>query len=330
VLKTFLSVSDGQMAAIRDASGGASALASKTLDASKKGLVQLLKSATDVTSSAIAQVRGAPAPTAATAGVSRTKEDLSFAELESYLAQQAPLLTAMHGAAAASAQRYREQAHALLDFGSSLRALAAAEGAETPLGGVLGTVGAVGTWSSSTATYEQSVCALEAFVERLNDYVRGCRGVKEAVDYRAASSVALAAALGEVDRLRALSTALANSPAPSAGAERAKAEADLAGAQAAAAAARATYAKAAAGFVEEMIRYREAFRADLRSMLLDLAHTQLRTESKLTQAWDACARKVAERAGGGGGGGGGGAAAAGGGGGGGYAGEGGGGEEVDL
>jgi hypothetical protein len=130
----------------------------------------------------------------------RSAEDASFRDLEGYLLGSAPLVTALYNASAVHALRAREQAQLLLDFGAALRALGQTEGGA--LGDSLSAVG-LAAWASSTAEYEAAVCATEALVERLADYVRLARAVRETLDARARASADLADALTHVERLKA-------------------------------------------------------------------------------------------------------------------------------
>jgi len=259
----------------------------------KRVVLKALKTAKVLVQDAIAQARGsgggpsggggtsvAPAGGAAAA---RSAEDASFRDLEGYLLGSAPLVTALYNASAAHALRAREQAQLLLDFGAALRALGQTEGGA--LGDSLSAVG-LAAWASSTAEYEAAVCATEALVERLADYVRLARAVRETLDARARASADLADALTHVERLKALVASLAHSAAPSAAKDRYAAEAELGEAQRLAAAARVEYDAAAAGVVAEAARARAGQAADVRAMLLDFVTTQVRTELKLAAAWE--------------------------------------------
>lgn len=258
----------------------------------KKTVMKFVKTATNAVSSTIHNLRGtAVIPSSpSTAGASRSAEDMSFAELETYLLGQAPLLTALYNEAAAVAVRAREQAQLLLDYGASLRALGHSEGG--PVGQALSVVG-LASWAASTASYEQAVCETELFVEKLADYVRGTRAVKECIDSRGKASAELAEAVAEVERLRALIVALAASPTPQAAASKAQAEVDLQMAQKASSDARSFYDKCAAGVIGEVERMRSSMRSDFRSMLLEFIATQVRTDLKLASAWDRIAAEAA-------------------------------------
>jgi len=292
--RKFVAFPAEALASLRE--GSRTELVKGVAEEGKKTVLRLVKLASVQVQSAIAQARGAPAPSsAATAGASVSVEDMSFSELEVYLLGQAPLLTALYNEAAAVAVRAREQAQLLLDFGASLRALgqseggmAAAPGGPPPpssLGTSLVAVG-LASWAASTASYEEAVCETELFVERLADYVRGTRAVKEAVESRARASAELAEAQGELERLRAFGVALANSPpTATSGKDKAQNETDMAAAQKASAAAREFYDRAAAGLIGEVERMRGQMRADFKGMLLDLVSVQVRTELKLSQAW---------------------------------------------
>jgi hypothetical protein len=261
----------------------------------KKQILKLVKTASVAVQGAIAQARGAPnaAAVGSSTSASKTAEDLSFADLETYLLGQAPLLTALYNESASVAVRAREQAQLLLDFGASLRSLGQAEGG--PLGTSLASVG-LASWAASTAAYEQAVCETELFVEKLADYVRGTRAVKECVESRGKASAELAEAVGEVERLRALIVALGASPTANAIKDKAQAEIDLQIAQKVSADTRAAYDKCAAGVIAEVERLRAGMRADFQGMALDFIAIQVRTELKLAAAWERIANDVATNA----------------------------------
>ncbi len=130
------------------------------------------------------------------------------------------------------------------------------------------------------------MCETELFVEKIADYVRGTRAVKECVDARGKASAELAEAVGEVERLRALIVACAASPSPSAAKDKAQAEMDLSIAQKLSADARTFYDKCAAGVIAEVERLRGGMRGDFKGMLLDFIAVQIRTELKLAAAWE--------------------------------------------
>jgi hypothetical protein len=271
------------MAIAREGNGAAQ----RTLETGKKTLVRLLKTASSVAHDAIATVRGGGSTAASS--VSASTQDVAFAELDAYLSAQAPLVELLHGAAEKLAQRSREQAALLLEFGHSLRALGTAEGGS--IGTNLTTAGTA-SWASSTTAYEQSVCHMEAFVEKLADYVRDARSIRTTLDERARASHALSEAAGEVDRLRALLTALSSSVAPTAMRDRQAAESELPAAAAAATAARAYYDKTVASVLTEVERKRTCMKTDFRSILLDFVSIQVRTENKLAAAWEVTAQKI--------------------------------------
>ena len=268
----------------------------------KRTVLKLIKTATVQAKAIVAQARGQPQVAVAAAGSgSATVEDMSFADLEQYLLGQAPLVTALYNEAAGVAVRAREQAQLLLDFGSALRALGQSEtgagagaGAAAPaaaggVGSLSSSLMSVGlaSWAASTAAYEQAVCETELFVEKLADYVRLTRAVKECLDSRARASADLSEATSELERLRAVGVALANGPmTPTSGKDKAQNEIDLQIAQKAAADARAFYDKAAASVLSETERLRANMRLDFRAMLLDFVSIQVRTELKLSQAWE--------------------------------------------
>jgi hypothetical protein len=276
-------MSSEAMAFARDGNGATQ----RTLESGKKTIVRLLKTAGSVASDAFASVRGSGA--SASGPASSTTHDLAFAELEAYLTTQAPLIALLYNAAATLANRYREQAQLLLEYGQALRALGAAEG-----GAVGSNLTHVGTacWASSTTAYEQAVCQTESFVEKLADFVRDARAVRSTLDERSRASRQLTAASNDVDRLRALLTALATSAAPTAMRERQTAEADMAMATRAAIDARTYYDKVAAAILSEVERMRASQLASFRTILLDFVSCQHRTELKLANAWEAVAARV--------------------------------------
>ena len=304
VFRKFVAFPAESLASLRE--GSRTELVKGVAEEGKKTVLRLVRLASVQVQSAIAQARGAPAPSAATAGASVSVEDMSFSELEAYLLGQAPLLTALYNEAAAVAVRAREQAQLLLDFGASLRALGQSEGGMAAVPGgppppsSLGTsLVAVGlaSWAASTASYEQAVCETELFVEKLADYVRGTRAVKEAVDSRVRASAELTEAQGELERLRAFGVALANSPpTASSGKDKAQNEVDMANAQRASTAAREFYDRAASGLIGEVERMRSQMRADFKGMLLDFVSVQVRTELKLAQAWQRIEAEAARAA----------------------------------
>jgi hypothetical protein len=290
--RKFISFSPEAFAGLRD-----SARTDKVkgvAEEGKKQILKLVKTSVIAVQGAIASARGAPnASAAGSSSASRSTEDISFAELETYLLGQAPLLTALYNESASVAVRAREQAQLLLDFGASLRALGQAEGG--PLGSSLASVG-LASWAASTAAYEQAVCETELFVERLADYVRGTRAVKECVDSRGRASAELAEAVGEVERLRSLIVALGSSPTPNAARDKAQAEIDLQIAQKVSADTRAAYDRVAAGVIAEVERLRVGMRVDFQGMALDFIAIQVRTELKLAGAWERIANDVAANA----------------------------------
>jgi hypothetical protein len=250
----------------------------------KKQVMRVLKTATVIVKDAIAQARGnAPSSAPASTASSRTVEDSSFRDLEMYLLGQAPLITALYNSSAALALRAREQAQLLLDLGAAMRALGQTE--TGALGESLNSVG-LACWASSTAAYEAAVCDTEALVERLADYVRLTRAVRETLDTRSRASADLADAITTVERLRSLVTSLSMSTAPSAAKDKYSADTDLSEAQKAAAEARTQYDAGAAAVIMEVDKLRGSMVVDFRSMLLDFVHTQLKTELKLAQAWE--------------------------------------------
>ena len=292
LFKRFISVSPEAMAMLRDGGGShAQALVMGTVDKSKKVILRLFKSATVLASDAYAQARGVQGTVVS--GASASAQDVAFAEVDAYLAAQAPLVATLYSAAAVLANRNREQAQVLLAYGSSLRELGAAERAEAPAAGdALATVG-VASWAASTTSYEQSVCLTEALVEKLADFVRNARAVKDAVAERARASAQLSDVSAEVDRLRALLTALGSSASPNAARDRSVAEADMAAAARALVDARAYYSKVSDALLSEVDRLREAMRTDFRTMLLQFAATQVRSEQKLAAAWESISAKIA-------------------------------------
>ena len=276
-------MSSEAMAFARDGNG----TTQRTLESGKKTIVRLLKTAGSVASDALSSVRGSGAHAGAPS--SSATHNVAFAELEAYLSTQAPLVALLYNAAATLANRYREQAQLLLEYGQALRALGAAEA-----GAVGSNLTNVGTacWASSTTAYEQSVCHTEAFVEKLADFVRDARSIRFTLDERARASRQLTAASNDVDRLRALLTALATSAAPNAARERQTAEADMAGAQRAAVDARAYYDKVAASILSEVERMRVNQLVNFRTILLDFVAAQHRTEVKLAAAWESISAKI--------------------------------------
>lgn len=257
----------------------------RTLQSGKKTIVALLKTASSAASDAFASVRGGPGVVT----TSSATQDVAFAELDAYLTAQAPLVALLYNAAANVASRSREQAQLLLEYGQTLRALGGTEG-----GAVGASLTSIGTasWAASTTAYEQAVCQTEAFVEKLADYVRDARAIRFTLDERARASRVLSDASSDVDRLRALLTALSSSAAPSAMRDRQAAEAELPGAVRTATDARAYYDKTAASILAEVERTRTNMRADFRAMLLDFTSIQLRTELKLAAAWESIAAKL--------------------------------------
>lgn len=283
LLKRFISMSTDAMASVREGNGAAQ----RTLETGKKTLVRLLKTASSVAQDAIATVRGGGSTAAAS--VSASTQDVAFAELDAYLSTQAPLVELLHSAAEKLAQRSREQAQLLLEFGHSLRALGTAEGGA--IGANLVNIGTA-SWAASTTAYEQAVCQSESFVEKLADYVRDARSVRTALDERTRASRVLSEAAGEVDRLRAQLTALASSAAPTAMRDRQACEAELPAATQAATEARTYYGKTVAHVLSEVERRRATMQSDFRSILLDFVSIQLRTENKLAAAWEVMAAKM--------------------------------------
>jgi len=292
LFKRFISVSPEAMAMLRDGGGShAQALVMGTVDKSKKVILRLFKSATVLASDAYAQARGVSGTVVS--GASASAQDVAFAEVDAYLAAQAPLVAALYSAAAVLANRYREQAQVLLAYGSALRELGGAERADAPAeGDALGTVG-VASWAASTTSYEQSVCLTEALVEKLADFVRNARAVKDAVAERSRASAQLSDVSAEVDRLRAQLTALGSSASPNAARDRSVAEADMAVAARALVDARAYYGKVSDALLSEVDRLREAMKIDFRTMLLQFAATQVRSEQKLAAAWESIGAKIA-------------------------------------
>jgi hypothetical protein len=254
----------------------------------KKVMLQIFKGASSLASTAYAAALGAPA-SAAASGVSSSAHDLAFGELEAYYEAQAPLVAALYSAAAVLSNRYRDQAQTLLAHGAALKKLGELEGGR--LGDSLSRVG-LAAWAASTVAYEQAVCQTEAFVEKLADAVRMARSVRDATAERRRASAQLGALSNEVDRLRALITALTNSPAPHAARDRALAEADMAAASRLATEARVYYDKVAQAYLAEAGRYRDALTTDARTMLLDFSTIQLRTEEKLAAAWEITAQHL--------------------------------------
>jgi hypothetical protein len=185
--------------------------------------------------------------------------------------------------------RYRESAQLLLDQGSALRWLSAAESGA--LGESLATTG-VACWASSTASYELAVCSTEACVEKLADYVRQARSLSQLMESRGSSAAALSESLAECDRLRGVVAAAAASSGPKAAEQKAAAEAEFAAAMSASTEARSYYDKVAAAFIVEAERYRAAMKADFQQLLTDFTSSQLRTELKLAAAWDSVAAKT--------------------------------------
>ena len=264
-----------------------------------KTIMKIVKSAAIQVKDAISQARGNAATGLASSG-SSSVEDMSFSDLEMYLIGQAPLLTALYNESASVAVRAREQAQLLLDFGAAMRSLGQSESAEVGTPSNVGTsTMAIGlaSWASSTAAYEKAVCETELFVEKLADYVRGTRSVKECIDSRSKASSELTEARDLLERLRAQSVALASAPpTPTSGKEKAQNEIDLAAAQKTSADARVYYDKCASGVIAETERLRTNMRTDFKMMLLDFVSIQVRTEMKLAQAWEKIREEVTKGA----------------------------------
>jgi len=289
-VRKFISLPAEAFAALRDAKKSTTAMVSHAAAAAGSGVVRALKSAATSISN-VARGRGDSG--AAGAGAvrgGRSAEDLSFGELEGYVLQQAPLVTALYNQAAAQAIKHREQAQLLLEYGAALRALGTADGGA--LGNALSQCGAA-VWAGSTGAYEQAVAESELLVERIADAVRGIRAAKELLQERSRASAALADSLSVVEHLRARVTALAANPSAGAAADRARLEGELAGAQSAVTSARQYYDKVAASVIGEVERYRAGLRADFRSMLLDLAHCYARSAAKLAAAWEGITAQLA-------------------------------------
>lgn len=287
--KNFISMPAEPFSALRD--GSRNQMVKGVAEKSKRTVLRVIKLATVLAKSAISQARGTgAAPVAVTSTANKTAEDAAFRDLELYLLGQAPLLTGLYNAAAATAVRSREQAQLLLDFGAALRSMGQTEGGA--LGESFTQVG-LASWAASTAAYEAAVCETEAVVEKLADYVRGTRAIRETLDSRSEASAERADCLAEVERLTNLISSLNANPTPQGMKDRAQAETELVEAKKAASEARSEYDSAAAAVVAEVERHRGALLIDFRSMLLDFVTTQVRTEMKLAAAWEKVAGETA-------------------------------------
>jgi hypothetical protein len=274
------------MASVREREGTASAVTKKAMTSGKSTFMKLLKNASGLASDAMAQVRGESA-SASLITTPRNAEDMAFQELEAYLYTQAPMLVTLYNAAAGLAARYKEEAERQRDYALSLRALASVEG--TSGGGSVGDglnwLG-VSSFASCTSTYEQACVHAELLVEKLADFVRGNKAVREALEARTEASGELIASAGEVERLRAHITALSNSHSANAAMERAKAEAEQGAALRRSQEAREYYNRAAEALLNDVERLRGGMRMDLQTILLDFTLLQLRTEHTISLSWE--------------------------------------------
>lgn len=298
LVRQFVSLPASDFGSLREAKGaGAAVVGAATTAATTAGknVFSFMKQVANSAAAGVSQVTGgrvggpsAPGGEGAGGGggahKAKSAEDLSFEEIESYVLNQAPLVTALYNRAAGAAVRAREQAQLLLEYGAALRALGAAEGGA--LGGALA-AGGLAVWADSTAHYEAAVAESELLVERLADVVRGIRAAKELLAERTRSSGALHDALAHVEALRTRLTALAGAPSATAAAARPQVEAEFGAAQVAVTAARDYYNRVAASVITEVDRYRVSLRADFRAMLLDVVHAHARQAAKLQAGWEA-------------------------------------------
>lgn len=297
VFKNFISMPAEPFAALRDSSRGE--LVKGVADAGKKTLLRAVKTMRAVVKDALAgrghgAGSGGPGSPASSTG-GKNPEDLAFRDMELYLFGQAPLLTSLYNSAAAYAVRAREQAQLLLDFGAALKALGQTEAEGGPAAESFNQVG-LAAWASSTAAYEAAVCETEAFVEKLADYVRECRSVRETMEARSRASADRAEALGEVERISALISSLNANPTAQAMKDRMTAESELINAKRIAGEARAEYDNAAQQVVQQVDKMRGAMVGDFRAMLLDFVTIQVRTEVKLAAAWEKVASETGQAA----------------------------------
>lgn len=279
VVKQFVSLGADAFSALTAAKKSATAMMTGAAAAAGGGVVRLIKTAAGAIRS-VARGRGESSAGAAPKG--KSTEDISFEEIEAYMLNQAPIVTALYNQAAAQAVRHREQAQLLLEYGGAIRALGSSEGGA--LGNALAQSG-IALWADSTSSYELSVEESELYVERLADIVRGIRAGKEMLDERTRASSNLADSLAVVESLRARLTALTTSPAQAA--DKSRVENELVAAQSAVTSSRAQYDATAANVIAEVERYRSSLRADFTSILLDLTNIYARMADKHATAWAA-------------------------------------------